>query len=211
MKSASRYLTWTSDRLQEHDKQSIWRGAAVRPTENWIESLQPNHLSGLDTQLSTDINVNLLSQLLVKLDIATMAYSLEGRSPLLDHVLAEFVATIPDRFRLRRGRPKSLLRDAYRGLLPDEVIDGRKRGFEIPLQSWLENDLRELLMDTLGNQSAHVRNYLDAAFIDRLLARKTMADRNWATSVYSLLVLELWIEQFNKDRSSVSNHGVKAA
>ncbi len=200
-KPGARYLTWTSDRMQERDKRSIWQGDRMRPTEEWIESIQPAGLSGLDTQIATDIRVNLLSQLLVKMDIATMAHSLEGRSPLLDHKLAEFLATMPDRHRLRRGQLKSLLRDAYRGLLPGEVITGRKRGFEVPLSSWLENDLRELLMDTVGSPQARVRDYLDGSFLDALLAGKVLRDRNWATLVYSLLVLELWIDISLSNRS----------
>ena len=211
LRPGSRYLTWTSDRLQERDKRPIWKGSRMRPTEEWIESVMPSGLSELDTQIATDMRVNLLSQLLVKMDIATMAHSLEGRSPLLDHKLAEFVATMPGRYRLRHRRLKSLLRDAYRGLLPTEVITGRKRGFEIPLKSWLAGDLRELLMDTVGSPRARIRDFLDGPFLDDLLAHKVLRDRNWATLVYSLLVLELWIEQLSASQSTGQDPAILAA
>lgn len=191
-----RYLIWLTDMLLEADKQRNWIGRPQRPTENWIESILPNDLTNLDMQMAGDVQVNLLSDLLVKMDMATMAASLEARSPFLDHFLAEFAATLSDRQRLRGWHTKSVLRDAYRGLLPDTIINGRKRGFEVPLVSWLQNDLHELLMDTVGSGSARVRHYLDSSFVDALLNARTMGDRNWGYIVYALLVLELWLSDF---------------
>ena len=191
-----RYLAWTSDKLREIDKCESWRGPPVRATEDWLASVCPEGLGALDTQTATDIQVHLLSGLLVKMDMATMASSLEGRSPLLDHRLAEFVASLPAGFRLRGGRLKSLLRDGWRKRLSAEVIGGKKRGFEIPLDRWLAGDLHELMMDTLGSPTARLRGFLDGRFLDQLLARKTLGQRNWTTLVYSLLVLELWLEDF---------------
>jgi asparagine synthase (glutamine-hydrolysing) len=196
LRPGARYLVWTRDMLREEDKRRVWKGGAMRPTEDWIESVLPAGLSGLDTQLYGDIYITLLSDLLVKMDMATMAASVEGRSPLLDHTLAEFTASLPDSYRLRGWRLKALLKDAYRGRVPDEVLRGRKQGFEIPLLSWLRHDLRELVMDTLGAGSARVRAYLSGRFIDDLLQGKVLRDRNWAFTVYMLLVLELWLREF---------------
>ena len=194
LEPSERYLAWTSDKLRQVDKQQHWRGPAVRSTEEWLESVRPQGLGALDTQTATDIRVNLLSGLLVKMDMATMAHSLEGRSPLLDYRLAEYVASLPPGFRLRGGRLKSLLRDGWKDELPAEVIGGRKRGFEIPLDRWLAGDLHELLMDTLGSSTARIREFLDGRFLDQLLGQQTLAERNWPTLVYSLLVLELWLQ-----------------
>ena len=94
---------------------------------------------------------------------------------------------------MRGYRTKSLLRDAYRGRLPDEVLSGAKRGFEIPMVTWLKDDLHPLLMDTVHAPDARIRHYLDGAFIETLLAEQTMQDRNWGYIVYALLVLELWL------------------
>ncbi len=191
-----RYLIWLTDMLLESDKRKNWKGLPQRPTENWIESILLNNLTGLDMQMAGDVQVNLLSDLLVKMDMATMASSLEARSPFLDHVLAEFAATLSDRQRLKGWQTKAVLRDAYRGLLPDTIISSRKRGFEVPLVSWLRKDLHELLMDTVGSDSARVRYYLDSSFVDELLDGRTMGDRNWGYIVYALLVLELWLRDF---------------
>ena len=192
---ATRYLIWSSDLLLEFEKQHIWRGEPMRPTEQWIDAVLPHGLSSLDTQLVGDIRIILQSDLLVKMDIATMAASLEGRSPLLDHHIIEFTASLPDSHRIRNGRPKSLLRDAYADCLPSEVIKGGKRGFEIPLQQWLEHDLRELVHDVLLSPSACVHDYVEPSFIQGLLQRPIGLERNWPSLVYSLLMLELWLQE----------------
>ena len=192
---AERYLAWTTDMLREGDKRQVWRRDPRLPTEDRIASIQRHELDALDKQLAADAGINLLSDLLVKMDMATMAHSLEGRSPLLDHKVAEFAWTLPDSYRVRGGTPKAILRDAYRGRLSDEVIGGAKRGFEIPLVGWLEGELKAILKDTLGDPRALVRSYLEGHFIDALLERQVMTDRNWAYIVYALLVLELWLQE----------------
>jgi len=195
MEPSERYLAWTADKLREVDKQQAWCGPDVRSTEQWLDGVRPTGLGALDTQAATDIHVNMLSGLLVKIDMATMAYSLEARSPLLDHQLAEFVVSLPADQRLRGRKLKSLLRDGWRDQLSDEVIQGKKRGFEIPLESWLGGALREPLMDTLSPGSARVRSYLDGELIDALIDGEGLSDRNRPTLLYSLLVLELWLRE----------------
>ncbi len=203
MSPSERYLAWTADKLREVDKQAAWCGPPVRSTEEWLDGVRPVGFGALDTQSATDIRVNMLSGLLVKMDMATMAHSLEARSPFLDHQLAEFVVSLPVSHRLRGGRLKSLLRDGWRDELSDEVIGGKKRGFEIPLESWLSGALREPLLDSLGPGSARVRNYLDGSLIDGLLEGRGLSDRNRPTLLYSLLVLELWLREF--ESTSVSS------
>jgi asparagine synthase (glutamine-hydrolysing) len=191
----TRFLTWTTDLLFEPEKRRFWKRPAMRPTEALIEECMPASLPMLDVQRATDTNFVLGSTLLVKMDMATMAASLEARSPLLDSALAEFTASLPARYLLRHGRPKAVLRDAYRGRIPDEVIDAEKRGFEIPLGAWLKKELRPVLSDTVGDKEARVRTYVADELVDGLLARRIMPDRNWGHLVYALLVLELWLRE----------------
>lgn len=191
----ARYLAWTVDMLLEGDKRRIWRGGVVRPTEDWVEARLSAGVSSLDQMLAGDRAVNLLSDLLVKMDMATMASSLEARSPLLDHRVAELVLALPPSYRLRRGRLKALLRDAYRDALPEAVIRGPKKGFEIPLERWLRTDLREVVEDTVGSPTARVRDLVDGAAVDQVLRGKTFRARNRPYLVYALLVLELWLRQ----------------
>lgn len=191
--AGARYLAWTTDLLDERRKRAIWRGGDVAPTEDWLTGVVEGHHSWMRWQMLADVRVNLLSDLLVKMDMATMAASLEGRSPLLDQEVAAFTAGLPDHYLVRGRRTKCLLRDAYREVLPDEVIRGGKRGFEIPLERWLAHELAPLVHDTLGSASARVRAWIDGPWLDGLLATPTGLALNRPALVYALLVLEMWL------------------
>lgn len=199
--NGSRYLIWTTDMLRESDKQAYWltSGHRPNPTEKWIEAFHDVHEGDLDNQMRCDNGIILPSALLVKMDMATMAASLEARSPFLDHLLAEFAARLPGSVLLKGGRTKAVLRDAYRNILPSEVIRGPKRGFEVPMESWLRKDLRPLVADTLESENSKLSNYLDAKFIRQLLNCEIMSDRNMPYIVYSLLVLELWLRHVSSE------------
>jgi len=144
-------------------------------------------------QMSAELRLNLLSSLLVKMDIATSARSLEGRSPFLDHELAEVALRLPGNFRVRNRRPKAILRDAYAGVLSEEVVGGKKRGFEVPLASWLDGPWRPLLNDTLGASDARTLSFVDRSLLRQVLDPSTFLDRNKAYISYAFLVLELWL------------------
>ena len=202
------YLNWTLDMLRQTDKNEIWVQSSVRPTEEWIDAALPEGLSRLDTLLCGDVRIILLSDLLVKMDMATMAASVEARSPLMDHKLGEFAAALPDSYKISSGVPKSVLRDAYADVLPQEVIRGPKRGFEPPLAKWLGNELRSLLMDTLGSNSSEVRAYLDGSFVNGLLHGRALPHANTSTLLYALLVLELWLRSF-KDADKTQHRNVQ--
>lgn len=191
-----RYLRWTLDMLQDKDKTEIWLARAMRPTERLIDATLPQGLSRLDTMLCGDVRIILLGDLLVKMDMASMASSVEARSPLMDHELAQFIATLPESFKIRNGTTKSILRDAYADVLPREVIRGRKRGFEPPLTRWLAVELKPLLLDTLASNSSEVRSYIDGSVVDSLLNGDSWRSTNTATLLYALLVLELWLRSF---------------
>ncbi len=203
LKPAARYLSWTLDMLTAETKEAIWRRPGTGPTEELVARLQRPGLSALDTAMSTDADVILLSALLVKMDVATMSASVEGRSPFMDHVVAEFGAKLPDSYKIRRGRTKAVLRSAYAGLLPDEVIHGTKKGFEPPLGHWLRTDLRSLMMDMLQSPASRVRDYIDGAFVDELLEGPTRKTRNRDILLYSLLILELWLHHNTQQRTRI--------
>lgn len=191
--AGGRYLVWTNDLLLEEHKRALWRGGPCRPTEQWLaERLPPPGEGDLALLRRGDREVNLLSDLLVKMDMATMAYGLEARSPLLDHRLAELTASVPPGWLVRAGRGKALLKDAYRGRIPDEVLGGRKRGFEVPLARWLATDLRPLVQEALG-AGARVRDLLAPSFVDEVARGGAPAGSNGPHLQYALLVLELWL------------------
>ena len=113
------------------------------------ERRQMEPLSTLGKLLHANYKTYLLDDLLVKTDRCTMANSLEARSPFLDTALVEYAATIPDALKLRRGRTKIILRDAFSDLLPQKIITRGKMGFGVPFGTWFRTDLREYLSDLL--------------------------------------------------------------
>ncbi|HQT93427.1 MAG TPA: asparagine synthase (glutamine-hydrolyzing) [Thermoanaerobaculaceae bacterium] len=191
----ARYLVWTKDLLLDEDKRRVWRGRPQRATEAWVAERLDCNLAAVDAQIAGDIGIELLSSLLVKMDMTTMAASLEGRSPFLDHEVAQFALRLPVAFRVRGARLKAVLRDAYRDRLPREVIEGRKRGFEVPLAAWLDGDLRDLVGDALLAPDARIAAYVEPAFVRAVVEGAAMRERNRAGLVYALLMLELWLRE----------------
>jgi len=113
--------------------------------------------------------------------------------------------SLPDRYLVSGSRTKCLLRDAYADRLPNEVIRGAKRGFEVPMRRWLSNELRPMLFDLLDRPSSYVRNWIDGRFIDEMLNNPTNTGMNWDAFTYSLLVLELWFEQQAADNGQIGS------
>ncbi len=146
----------------------------------------------LDRMLEVDVSTYLPDDLLVKMDIATMAHSLEARSPLLDHQLMEFAAALPARLKLRGMEKKVAFRAALRGWLPDEVLDAPKQGFCVPIDEWLRGELRELAYDALLDPVARDRGYFRPDRVRDLLDRHVSGTEDRSQAIWTLLMLELW-------------------
>lgn len=194
LSEGGRYISWTTDMLREEDKFAWWRGQACLPSERLALVESAGALNAADALMRRDISINLLSALLVKMDMATMAASLEARSPFLDHELADFAWRLPVHYRVRRGATKRILRDAYANHLTHEVLAAPKKGFEVPLADWLRGPLNQLVRDTLLSGSARVNDFIDPRLSRALVDESVLTDRNWAYILYSLLILELWLQ-----------------
>ena len=125
-----------------------------------------------------------------------MANSLEVRSPLLDHKLVEFAATIPPDLKYRGGTSKYLLKRHLEGRVPRSVIYRRKQGFEIPLASWLRRELREMAEDLLLSPRSLSRGYLRAERVRRMWQDHQRRVRVHSAQLWALMVLELWHRTF---------------
>ena len=150
----------------------------------------------VDATLDVDVNSYLPDDLLVKVDIATMAHGLEARSPFLDHVLMEFVASLPSALKLRGRQKKYLLRQMARDLLPSAILDRPKKGFAVPLDLWFRRDLKDFARDLLLSPTARARGYFRHAIIERLLSEHIGGRRPWHPHLWNLLMFELWHQTF---------------
>jgi len=149
-----------------------------------------------DATLDADVNLYLPDDLLVKMDRATMAHSLEARSPFLDHILMEFVASLPPTLKLSGAQKKRVLKAALRGLLPDVVLDRPKKGFDVPIAHWFREDLREMAYDTLLSPRSMQRGYFQPQAVATLLDAHCAQREDHAELLWDLLVLELWHQTF---------------
>ena len=148
--------------------------------------------SPLDSMLAVDVHGYLPDDLLVKVDMATMAHSLEARAPFLDHKLMEFVARQPESAKLRGGQQKHLLRAAMEGILPPEILERRKHGFGVPLAHWLRTNLSEVMEDTLLSDRAVARGHFNGGDLKRIVADTKAGSDRYKYLVWDLMMLELW-------------------
>jgi asparagine synthase (glutamine-hydrolysing) len=140
-------------------------------------------------------------------DLATMAYSLEGRSPLLDHELMELAASLPSKMKAGRGQRKRILRSALRGWVPDEILDGPKRGFELPAARWFRGELRDYTRDVLLDPGSTSRGWFREEEVRRLLDEHDAGSHDHNRGLWTLLMLELWhTEMLGGSRSKPLTH-----
>lgn len=142
--------------------------------------------------LWADFALYLPDDILVKVDVATMAHGLESRAPLLDHVLVEWAMRVPLREKVRLGRRKRLLRRLARRLLPPAVARAPKRGFAVPIDAWFRGPLVPLLRDLVLAPDARTRAVLDPRAVEGLLDQHLARAWDWHHELWAVLWLEVW-------------------
>jgi asparagine synthase (glutamine-hydrolysing) len=146
----------------------------------------------VDRALYGDFMTYLPDQLLAKMDVSTMAWSVEGRSPLLDRSLIEFAATIPTSLRIRGYTTKYLLKRLAERYVPHEVLYRRKRGFVMPAGQWLRGELSPYLQAALLSPTFVARQWVKPEFVTRMVQEHLAGQHNWGEQLWTLFVLEIW-------------------
>lgn len=187
------YLSATMDSFEGYEKYLTASEDILRNIQNDFDLINRSGLSGLKKIMNLDFDNILAGSLLVKMDIATMAHSLEGRSPLLCKEILEYIPALPDKFKIRHNQTKYILRRLAEKYLPATLINQPKRGFESPLKQWVDGGLKELIQDYILPGTAYCRNYVKPMFIEELWQRKIrMGDEKRAKMIWTLFVLEVW-------------------
>ena len=143
-----------------------------------------------------DLETYLPCDILTKVDIASMAFSLECRSPFMDHHVVELAAKVPRELKLQGRRGKRILIEAFADLLPASIQTRRKMGFGVPLDHWFRNSLRSLIADTLLDRRCLDRGYFDPMAIRRLVDEHTSSQWDHSARLWLLLMFELWQQRF---------------
>jgi len=149
--------------------------------------------------MCVDLRLWLPDDLLVKVDRATMAHSLEARVPYLDHRFVEFVARLDPRLKQKGDTRKYLLKKLAEKFLPAEIVHRRKQGFVMPLSDWLATGLRDRVDESLGTGGLDKRGLFRDGALPRLLAEHRAGRRNHSGRLWALTVLEVWFERYAPD------------
>jgi asparagine synthase (glutamine-hydrolysing) len=147
--------------------------------------------SSFDRMIRSDLDAYLPGDLLVKVDIATMANSLELRSPMLDVNVVEWGISLPRKYKIKGFETKHILKDVARSLVPAELIDRPKMGFGIPRAEWLRTGMKELVIDTLTDTTATQRGWFNPSEVKKVIDLH-MAGEDKDNIIWPMLMLELW-------------------
>ena len=197
-----RYLHWVrmlseSEKLKLYTKDfesKVSKSAPVNYLKRYSKPGQQMEL--LDRLLYIDIKTNLANDLTVKMDIATMANSLEGRSPFLDQKVMEFCARLPSNFKMKNLIKKYILKRVAGKLIPTENIKRKKMGFGIPVGDWMRNQLKDYVHSVLLSEKAKNRGYFKEEELRTFVLEHTSGTRDHSFGLWSLLMLELWHNKF---------------
>ena len=156
-----------------------------------LNQFEDGNLSSFDRMIRSDLYSYLPGDLLVKVDIATMANGLELRSPLLDVNVIEWGVSLPRKYKIKGFETKHILKDVARSLVPANLIDRPKMGFGIPRAEWLRTEMKELVIDTLTDTTASQRGWLDPVQVKKVLDIH-MSGQDKDNLIWPILMLELW-------------------
>lgn len=193
-KGVNAYFSATTDIFAGYDKFFLFgppnRKMNISKTFNRINSYK---LSGLEKIMCLDFNAILPDILLPKIDIATMAHSLEGRTPFFSKEILEFAPRLENNQKINGKQTKWLLRLLAQKYLPDTLVHQPKRGFEVPLKKWVDSELREIIGDYLTSTDSYVINFIDRTFVLKLLQKQLkVSEEKRAKMLYTLFALDVW-------------------
>jgi asparagine synthase (glutamine-hydrolysing) len=174
------------------DMSEFIAGSALDLLEPYFEAA-PTLVSGANW---ADIHTYLPDDLMVKVDVASMAHGLESRSPLLDHVFMEWAMTIPESIKLAGGVTKALFKKAMERYLPHELLYRPKMGFGCPVDHWFRAELKDMAYDILLSDTATGRGIFRKDYVTQLLEEHVSARTSHHTRLWALLMLELWFRMW---------------
>jgi asparagine synthase (glutamine-hydrolysing) len=202
--ASQRYLRWMRY-LSPEMKAALYtpelrQELAGYEAERWLRGMWDDAVRGspdpVEAAMAVDVESYLPNDLLVKMDIATMANSLEARSPFLDHKVMEFCAKLPVAYKVRGATLKYLLKRAGRTLLPPETLRRRKQGFGVPVGDWMRGAWRPLLEDVLLSSQSLKRGYFEPEALRQIAQAHLDGRQDWSFALWALLCLELWHREF---------------
>jgi asparagine synthase (glutamine-hydrolysing) len=173
-------------------------GETLRPTVDLMQEYFDGYPGDdlMNRLLYVDTKVQLVDDMLTKVDRMSMAHSLEVRVPLLDLRLVEFVAKLPSDLKVRRLELKYLLKRAAARLLPDEILRRPKAGFHVPIPLWIKTDLRDMIEEHLSPRAIAEQGIFDPRVVSDMLEAHWRGRRDHSRNIWSLLIFSSWYERY---------------
>lgn len=197
-----KYSSATSDILVGYENRFLQQ-PDLNQIRNDLDEINNLGLSPLNKLLLMDFQTILFSGLLPKMDIATMAHSLEGRSPFLSKEILEFAPGLKDNYKIKGLCTKYILRDLAKKYLPSDLVMQPKRGFEVPLKSWVGDQLNDIISDYLLSSDALYPDLIEKNFILDLLAGKVkISEEKRAKILFDVFAMEVWYKNISKTNLS---------
>jgi len=193
-----RYIAWCVDGFDEYEKFELYKNFPEHNSSvdflserfSMMENLHP-----VDSFMAIDFLLNMHDDMLVKMDIATMAHGLEGRNPFLDQRIIEWAASLPPEIKLKGKNTKPILRELSKRYLPAPLVNTPKRGFEIPLIRWLREDLFQMVHDICLSPNGILMDLFSKKYVTDLLFEKHDMDPDrWSKRVWTIFMLAMWKE-----------------
>jgi asparagine synthase (glutamine-hydrolysing) len=170
-----------------------------------VFSTSQNVNSKLNEMLAIDYQSYLPDDILQKVDRATMSASLEGREPFLDHRIVEFAAQLPDNFKYNKGTKKHILKEITHQYVPKILLDRPKMGFGIPIENWMMNELKELVLEHTSSQKIKMQGIFNPAEIEKLKQQFFSGRKELGYKMWYLLMFQMWYEQWMTPLNHIKN------
>jgi len=197
-----RYWHWASTFSDGDIDKLITKQTSIRINEGVIDSVKGKYLSGINNDfnsvLKADIDLVLIGDMLVKVDLMSMANSLEVRSPFLDHHVVEFAFSLPSEYKINKAGRKKIVKDAFRNILPPEIYNRGKRGFEIPMLKWFREELHTYIFDDLLNEKfVKDQGIFNPEFVSCMKKQLySNAPGNIVAQLWVLIVFQHWYKKY---------------
>lgn len=194
----------------------IWQMLAKSDTKQRLGSYHPSSITtdfyqradGKDHVskiLYTDMKTYLPGGILVKVDRMSMANSLEVRAPILDFEVMEYAAKIPSKFKLNQGEKKYILREVFRDMLPDDILDRKKMGFSVPLATWLRSEIKSIAEARLLDRTSGLIDYFEIRTIKRLWQEHQSGEFDHSNVLWSMLMFQMWWDRYMNEVNGERN------
>lgn len=197
--AAIAFTEFTKSEILSDDFKSEMDGISsfdvIKPYYDNIDEKAPE-TDFLNRMIYLELKIRLPELLLMRVDKITMANSIESRVPFLDHRLVELAMNIPMDMKIKNGVSKYILKEAVRGITPDEVIDRKKQGFSAPIAEWLNGPLRDELPKILFNSKIWDANIFNKTAVEKLIADHKSGKTDASFRIWNLLTLSLWYDKW---------------